>query len=379
MKVIQNTRITAPDHFQDVRHIELASDQLAYQPGDIAVIMPQNLREEVDVFLDLMGWSEYADQTIRITPNEEAVLPWPEQLKFRDLFIHHLDIFGVPRRSFFEMLAYFTKDENLKERLREFSSPEGQEDMWNYSLRPRRTITEVLFDFQPLEIPLDYILDVFPQLKPRSFSIASSIRMHPGRMELCVAIVKYKTNLKRIRRGVMTKWLATLAPGDIIPGVVIMKGTMSLPPADTPLIAVGPGTGVAPMRSFIEERVAIGTKQNVLFFGCRYHDKDFYYQDQWNAYQDKGQLVLYTAFSRDQRGKVYVQDRILEQSSLLWGLIDQQGAKVVISGSTGKMPDQVAYAFKQIFMKEGGLSAQESEAYFSLLVKRGQYQEECWS
>ncbi|ORE04617.1 riboflavin synthase domain-like protein [Rhizopus microsporus var. microsporus] len=379
MKVIQNTRITAPDHFQDVRHIELASDQLAYQPGDIAVIMPQNLREEVDMFLGLMGWSEYADQMIRITPNEEAVLSWPEQLKFRDLFIHHLDIFGVPRRSFFEMLAYFTKDENLKERLREFSSPEGQEDMWNYSLRPRRTITEVLFDFQPLEIPLDYILDVFPQLKPRSFSIASSVRMHPGRMELCVAIVKYKTNLKRIRRGVMTKWLATLAPGDIIPGVVIMKGTMSLPPADTPLIAIGPGTGVAPMRSFIEERVAIGTKQNVLFFGCRYHDKDFYYQDQWNTYQDKGQLVLYTAFSRDQRGKVYVQDRILEQSSFLWDLINQQGAKVVISGSTGKMPDQVAYAFKQIFMKEGGLSAQESEAYFSLLVKRGQYQEECWS
>ena len=133
------------------------------------------------------------------------------------------------------------------------------------------------------------------------------------------------------------------------------------------------------MRSFIEERVAIGTKQNVLFFGCRYHDIDFYYQDQWIAYQNKGQLMLYTAFSRDQRGKVYVQDRILEQSSLLWDLIDQQGAKVVLSGSTGKMPDQVAYAFKQIFMKEGGLSAQESEAYFSLLVKRGQYQEECWS
>ncbi|KAG1473984.1 hypothetical protein G6F56_000630 [Rhizopus delemar] len=333
MTVVQNTRITATDHFQDVRHIELGctSDVFDYQPGDIAVIMPQNLKADVDLFLELMGWSDYADQWIRFEAEDTAPL-------------------------------------------------EATDDMWAYCMRPRRTIAEVLFDFKPIEIPFEYLLDVFPQLKPRSFSIASSKKVHPQQLELCVAIVKYKTKLRIVRRGVMTKWLATLVPGDTISRVRIIKGTMNLPPSlDIPLIAIGPGTGVAPMKSFIEERIALGATQNILFFGCRNHDKDFHYQKLWESYQDKGQLRLFVACSRDQDQKIYVQHRVLEQSSLLWDLIDQKQAKIVLSGNADKMPDQVAYAFKQIFMKEGQLSAQESEDYFNFMIKTGQYQEECWS
>lgn len=218
---------------------------IRYEPGDVAVIMPQNLPAEVDLFFEQLGWTEHADKLIKFIPaNEEHVLPahWPSVMTFRDLFVYHLDIFGVPRRSFFEMLAYFTTDENLTERLREFASPEGQEDMWAYSARPRRTIGEVLFDFKPFDIPFDYMLDVFPQLQPRSFSIASSLSAHPHTMELCVAIVKYKTKLRKVRRGILTKWLATLNAGDVIPRVHITQGTMILPPSeDIPLIAIGPG------------------------------------------------------------------------------------------------------------------------------------------
>jgi sulfite reductase alpha subunit-like flavoprotein len=207
--------------------------------------MPQNLVPEVDLFFEQLGWSEYADKLIKFIPaNEDHVLPahWPSIMTFRDLFVYHLDIFGVPRRSFFEMLAYFTTDDNLTERLREFASPEGQEDMWAYCARPKRTIHEVLFDFKPFDIPFDYMLDLFPQLQPRSFSIASSLSAHPNTMELCVAIVKYKTKMRKIRRGVLTKWLATLNPGDVIPRVHITQGTMALPPSeDIPLIAIGPG------------------------------------------------------------------------------------------------------------------------------------------
>jgi sulfite reductase alpha subunit-like flavoprotein len=94
-------------------------------------------------------------------------------MTFRDLFVSCLDIFSVPRRSFFEMLAFFTEDENQTEKLREFSSPDGQDDMYAYCQRPRRTVAEVLFDFQSANIKLDYILDLFPIMQPRSFSIAS--------------------------------------------------------------------------------------------------------------------------------------------------------------------------------------------------------------
>ncbi|KAF1803033.1 hypothetical protein FB192DRAFT_1366124 [Mucor lusitanicus] len=384
--VRKNERITAADHFQDVRHIELAcTDQdFKYEPGDIAVITPQNLVQDVDLFFEQLGWTEHADKLIRFTPFDEFhTLPahWPSVMTFRDLFVYFLDVFGVPRRSFFEMLAYFTTDENHTERLREFASPQGQEDMWAYCARPRRHIGEVLFDFKPFDIPFDYMLDLFPQLQPRSFSIASSLNVHPKSMELCVAVVKYKTKMRKIRRGVFTKWMSTWEEGDVIPRVRIAKGTMTLPPSqDIPLIAIGPGTGVAPMRSFLEERIVEqGATQNVLLFGCRYHDKDFYFADQWKEYEQNGQLVLLTAFSRDQDSKVYVQDKIRQHSELLWDLIENQQAKVVLSGSLDKMPGEVAYAFKQIFMKEGGLDAAEAEGYFSDMIKSGQYQEECWN
>ncbi|CAO3630443.1 unnamed protein product [Cunninghamella echinulata] len=384
MTVIENKRITADDHFQEVRHIVLRNDssEFSYNPGDVAVITPQNLPNEVDGFLELMGWKELADKYIQFSLNDkDKLLPyhWPKVMTFRDLFTYHLDVFGVPRRSFFEMLSYFSTNEDHIERLREFISPEGQEDMWKYCQRPRRTIAEVLFDFKPLSIPFDYILDLFPPLHPRSFSIASSLKAHPHCMELCIAIVKYKTILKRIRRGVLTKWISTLPTGTIIKRVRIVKGTMNLPPPELPLIAIGPGTGVAPMRSFLEERISDKSHNNILFFGCRHKDKDFHYKQEWDDYANENKLKLFAAFSRDQDSKIYVQDIILQQSALVWDMIDEQQCKIVLSGSSGKMPEQVAYALKTVFMKEGGLTAEQAEEYFNNMNKTSQYQEECWS
>ncbi|GAA5795345.1 hypothetical protein HPULCUR_000701 [Helicostylum pulchrum] len=385
LTVKQNTRITAQDHFQNVRHVELTSDHpdFKYEPGDIAVMMPQNLVPEVEIFLDQLGWSEHADKLIEITPsNEDHVLPhhWPTTMTFKDLFVYHLDIFGVPRRSFFEMLSYFTTNQDFTEKLREFTTPQGQDDLWSYCMRPRRNIYEILFDFRPFNIPFDYILDLFPPLQPRSFSIASSLNVHPKTMELCVAVVKYKTTLRRIRRGVFTKWLCKLEQGNVVPRVRITKGTMTLPSStDIPLIAIGPGTGIAPMRSFIEERIFTGAKENILLFGCRYRDKDYYYKDQWKEYIEQGKLKVLVAFSRDQEEKVYVQDRIREYASMIWDLIDNQQAKIVLSGSLDKMPEQVAYALKQVFMSQGGLNAEEAQEYFNFMMRTGQYQEECWS
>ncbi|CAO3587995.1 unnamed protein product [Absidia cylindrospora] len=384
MNVASNKRITAEDHFQDVRHVVLTSEstELKYNPGDIAVITPQNLPHEVDVFLEQMNWSGLADKLIEIRPNDhDKQLPhhWPKAMTFRDLFVKHLDIFGVPRRSFFEMLSYFTKNEDHVERLREFISPEGQDDMWNYCQRPRRTIAEVLFDFTPLDIPFDYILDLFPPMNPRSFSIASSLKAHPQSIELCIGIVKYKTILKKIRRGVLTKWMSTLQQGAVIKRIRIVSGTMNLPPSELPLIAIGPGTGVAPMRSFLEDRLAENAGNNVLFFGCRHKDKDYHYKTEWEKYCNDGKLQVFAAFSRDQESKVYVQDLILQQSALVWNMIEEQQCKVVLSGSSGKMPDQVAYALKQVFMNQGGLDAEQAEAYFANMNKTGQYQEECWA
>ncbi|KAG2188762.1 hypothetical protein INT44_003901 [Umbelopsis vinacea] len=364
--VQKNERITAEDHFQDVRHIELKiqhdNNERFYAPGDVAVIRPKNLRNEVDAFLEYMNWSDLADEQIIVRPtSEDRRVPshWPHLMTFRELFVSCLDIFSVPRRSFFEMLAFFTEDENQTEKLREFSSPEGQDDMYAYCQRPRRTVAEVLFDFQSAKIKLDYILDLFPMMQPRSFSIASDPKTHPGEIHLCIAI---------------------LQGGDTIPSVHITRGTMQLPKdPNVPLIMIGPGTGIAPMRSFLEDRIYHNATENTLFVGCRYEHKDYYYREEWEGYVNKHRLELHTAFSRDQDSKIYVQDLVRQQAPALWRLIDEKKAKVLLSGSSNKMPEQVAFAFKELFMEQGGLDAEQAELYFSRLEKSGQFQQECWA
>lgn len=116
-----------------------------------------------------------------------------------------------------------------------------------------------------------------------------------------------------------------------------------------------------------------------MFVGCRYEHKDYYYRPQWEEYSKDRQLVLHTAFSRDQESKLYVQDRISEQAATLWRLIDEQKAKILLSGSSNKMPEQIAFTFKQIFMDQGGLDAEQAEAYFYKMEKTEQFQQECWA
>jgi sulfite reductase alpha subunit-like flavoprotein len=182
-KVKQNQRMTAPGHWQDVRHIILESEQLGlnyYEPGDIAVVWPENPKDEVDIFLETLHWAAIADTPLTITTmlTDTPLLTRFNPPTLRSLATTYLDICSVPRRSFFEMLKYFSTDQQHIEKFTEFCTSEGQEELWDYTTRPRRTIVEVLADFwSSLKIPLEYVLDVFPPMKPRRFSIASSLQV----------------------------------------------------------------------------------------------------------------------------------------------------------------------------------------------------------
>lgn len=410
----QNKRVTAQDHFQDTRHIILEFEEdLNYEAGDILEVRPENLSEDVDQFLKVMKWQDQADQVFDIrgvTKGElasiitfshtatdisvkERPLPshWPRQTTLRQLFTHYLDVFAVPRRSFFEWLSYFTSAELETEKLQEFCSAEGQvstdcsatfrwrysntfdvhqDDMYSYANRPRRTIAEVLTEFKSAVIPLEYITDLFPEIRPRQFSIASSAKVsldlcrhvmrgglvdsasrqkNPRTVELLVAIVKYKTILKLPRRGIATSWLAQLQPGQKL-SVGFASGSMRLP-ADlsTPVVVVGPGTGIAPFRAFVQERlsqqedISRGALANghsslvdrngiLVFFGCRSRQSDYYFQEEWENLHESKQITFDLAASRDQEDKVYVQHRILEQSKLLWDYLGLKNGVLYISG-----------------------------------------------
>eukprot|EP00730_Choanoeca_flexa_P003674 TRINITY_DN11472_c0_g1_i4.p1 TRINITY_DN11472_c0_g1~~TRINITY_DN11472_c0_g1_i4.p1 ORF type:complete len:570 (+),score=97.62 TRINITY_DN11472_c0_g1_i4:45-1754(+) len=361
-KLVSNKRMTSPDHFQDAR----------------------NSSKDVDFLLD---WLEMDGNTpLKLSPRDSRTRV-PARLHactvtLRQLLTYDLDIRGIPKRYFFKLLGHFAASEHEVERLREFLTIEGQDELIDYCIRMKRTCLEVLTDFPSTKgrIPLDYLMDMFSPLAPRAFSIASNQQVHPGRIELCIAVVKYKTKMAVPRTGVFTSWLASLdeQPQDIFIPMWTQQGTFKVPPPDTSLICVGPGTGVAPFRSILMGREPRIDLPDVLVFGNRNRDADYLFGDEWDCQERKGGLKLLTAFSRDQEHKVYVQHVMLEQKQLLWEGI-AQGATILLAGNANQMPKQVREAIVEIVKDGDQVSLREAEIYVSYMEKTGRYQVETWS
>lgn len=324
--IASNDRLTLKTHWQDVRQLNLdVPGYHPYMPGDVLTIYPKNFPTDVNELLSVMGWTSIADTPLRFIPSSPSTLPTSRLplpyltsttiLTLRDLLTNHLDIMSIPRRSFFAQLAHFTSDEFQKARLLEFTDPEYIDELYDYTSRPRRSILEVLQEFETVKIPWQRLCSIVPALRGRQFSIASALdpaakEIERTRIELLIAIVKYKTVIKRIRQGVCTRYVASLRPGQRIT-VTLQKGGLGVTKADMerPVVMVGPGTGVAPMRALTYQRKIwrkeaqddhYGTK-DMLFFGCRNAESDYYFEDEWAQLQKEGvPLDVFAAFSRDQ-------------------------------------------------------------------------------
>ncbi|KAI9463486.1 riboflavin synthase domain-like protein [Boletus coccyginus] len=381
-----NRRITAEDWFQDVRHFEFVSERdLDYLPGDVVVIHPIVLASEVDSLLVSMGWANTADEPFSITHMmKDQSLPehTPHITTLRTLFSRYLDFNAVPRRSFFELLRWFATDEMEREKLDEFISNEGADELYEYCQRVKRTIREVLAEFRSVRIPRDYVFDLFPSLRPRQFSISSSPKKHPREIHLCVAIVRYRTKLRVPRKGVCTSFLAALQPGVKL-RITIQKGLISLPnDPQTPVICVGPGTGVAPLRAVIEDRVLAGSEATKLYFGCRSASKDHHYGAEWEAYARSGKITYRVAFSRDGpegTKRTYVQDLLRLDKENVWELLGVRRGTLIISGSSNKMPAAVREAVKEAVEEFGDMSTKDAANFVSVMEREGRIIEECWS
>ncbi|KAL8830367.1 MAG: hypothetical protein Q9191_001477 [Dirinaria sp. TL-2023a] len=418
LKVIlqENSRVTSADHWQDVRSLFFSSLlPIAYEPGDVLTIYPHNPKDDVDQLLTAMHWESVADKPLNLVPtssNPEIRLNQPPPISFdssalpmtlRKLLSRYLDLNAIPKRSFFSLVAHFTSNEMHKERLIEFTKPEYIDELYDYTTRPRRSILEVLQEFESIKIPWQRVVDVLPELRGRQFSIASggalkSNAQGNARFELLVAIVKYKTVIKKIRQGVCTRYLATLLPGSEL-FVKLQKGSLGITQAQAkrPIIMVGPGTGIAPIRSLILERLQWATKvqtdgddvddvdhqegviaEMVLFFGCRKKDADYFYRNEWEHLQQKMPLKVIPAFSRDQTNKIYVQDLIKEQSELVYRLLHGGGGIVYVCGSSGKMPQSVRIALTEVFKRHGNMHQGDAEAFLQAIEKEGRYKQETW-
>ncbi|KAJ7339371.1 NADPH-dependent diflavin oxidoreductase 1 [Desmophyllum pertusum] len=386
-RLISNNRVTAADHWQDVRLVQfdIKGSGMSHSPGDVLMVQPSNLTDVVQEFITHLALE--AKQTFFLEQNDPDI-PIPHQLpqpcSIQHLVEHYLDIQGVPRRYFFELLSHFTTSDLEQEKLQEFCSAEGQEELYSYCYRQKRTTLEVLQDFPSASanIPFEYLLDLIPPIQPRAFSIASSLMAHPDEVQLLVAVVNYKTKLFKPRRGLCSTWLASLDPSnkDSRVPVWVKKGTIAFPKAfDSPIVMIGPGTGCAPFRSFIEERVSQSAGDCVLFFGCRNSNKDFFFQEQWHRLVENGNLKLFTAFSRDQEDKIYVQHKLLENSSLVWNLLTHKHGWFYIAGNSQRMPTDVTEALLEIFTKEGKMDKTKAEELLKTLENTRHFQSETWS
>ncbi|XP_043951970.1 NADPH-dependent diflavin oxidoreductase 1 isoform X3 [Gambusia affinis] len=385
-RMLSNRRVTDPTHFQDVRLLDfdISGSNIQFSAGDVVLIRPQNSEDDVQRFCQLLRLDP--DSRFRLTPNGDAPVParLPQPCSVRHLVERYLDVAAVPRRSFFELLAAVATSDLERDKLLEFCSPAGRDQLQAYCDRPRRTALEVLADF-PLttaELEPDRLLDLIPEIQPRSFSIASSLKVLPGRLQVLLAVVRYRTKLHRPRIGLCSNWLASLDPeqGEVLVPLWVKRGGLRFPPdRDTPVVLVGPGTGVAPFRAALQERLSEGKSANVLFFGCRSETKDFYFRSEWAAMMAAGKLQLFTAFSRDQEEKVYVQHRVRERAALLWDLMNNKHGCFYIAGNAKQMPAAVCDALQFAFQQEGGVSAQEAEQMLVAMEKTGRLQSETWS
>ena len=381
-KLVSNERLTSKDHFQDTRHVivDVNGSDIKYYPGDVAMIQPLNSAAVVKEFIKILNLEPRT--ILSILPNEnKRNLPAniSHECTVSD-FALNLDLTCRPRRSFFSLLSKLSRDELERERLTEFSSSQGQDDLFDYCYRPRKMLLEVLQDFPKTasDIPLTYLLDLIPTIKPRPFSIASSPSVHPNQIHLLVARVEYRTKLPNSRLGLCSNWLSNLNTGDTIP-IWVKKGTFNLTkfPLD-PYIMIGPGTGVAPFRSIICQRAFEGIQNNYLFFGCRYKSKDFYFEHEWETYESVNSLKLFTAFSRDTSNKNYVQHRIAVEKPLIKQLL-MENCVILIAGNAKDMPNNVMEVLRGIIMESKGITEVEAGDSLQHMIRQGRVQLETWS
>ncbi|KAI0206460.1 riboflavin synthase domain-like protein [Astrocystis sublimbata] len=376
--VDSNVRLTPESHWQDVRKLSLIFNYSAHEsnerqplPGDTAVIYPKNFPQDVEALIDLMHWGEVADEPIRhVVPGTELACQTPKNCyprsdyTLRNLLTDNYDITCIPRRQFFFQIASYTKDPTHKQRLRDFADPRRSDEFYDYTSRPRRSILEILQDFPSVRIPYQHVPGIFPTIRGREYSIASPA----GRVanynclgiDLVVALVKYKTVLRKTRQGLCSRYIAALKPGQKInlsftsnpvPKVLLKK--------NKPIIAIATGTGIAPIRALLHHRAPVSNwkdNETLLFFGGRNAKADFFFREE---YEELGIKVI-TAFSRDQPAKCYVQDRIKENYKLVCEFM-QKGCAVLLCGSSGKMPECVRASLYDA-MCLGGLAENPDQA-----------------
>jgi len=351
---------------KETRHYEfsLAGSGLQYEPGDSMGIFVKNNPKLVEELLEALRFS--GDE---IVTSKEG-----ETFTIRQGLLQHFQV-TQPSKQFLEAIA---ERSATAAELKELLDPERKRDLDNYLWGLE--IIDFLLNNPSVRFTVEDFVRTLRKLQPRLYSIASSLKAHPEEVHFLVASVRYESH-GREREGVATTYLADrVKVGSEVPMFVhVAKGFRLPEDPSTPTIMIGPGTGLAPFRAYLEERSAVGASgKNWLFFGEQRYKCDFFYQEQLEEMQKHGVLTRFdTAFSRDQPHKIYVQHRMLEHSRDIFEWLEA-GAHFFVCGDAARMAKDVDVALHQIVGQEGGKTPEQATEYVENLRKEKRYKRDVY-
>ena len=399
--------------------VDISGTGMTYSTGDHIAIWPTNSEDELFKLARSLGIEEKLDTIIRVTAADETSAkksPFPQPTTYRAMMRHYLDICQIPSRDVLQMLVRFAPTSEAGEIMKKLAT--DKDEYKRVVVESVRNLAEILdYTGAVFRLPGDVLVESFGRLQPRYYSISSSSSENPNSVSVTAVTLKYKPEPtpERTVFGVNTNYLwavhknlndddeaiqveteySVAGPnGDYFDDklntaklpVHIRQSNFKLPADDTkPVIMVGPGTGVAPFRGFVRERVH-RKKQGkdigptILYFGCRRQDEDFLYSEEWeelfNELDDSSKMI--NAFSREGDKKVYVQDKLKENGEETWDLL-QKGASFYVCGDAKHMAKDVQQAIADFAKQYGGLDDAGAEEYINKLRDTGRYQEDVWA
>jgi len=350
---------------KETLHLELSlqGSGMTYEPGDALAVVPVNCDE---VVTDIVKASNLSDEHTVTNKNGESV-------DLHTYIMTECDA-TILSKVFLQKYHDLHPNEELAKLLHPENKSQLQDFLWG------REIVDVLIDYPIPNLSPENLTMLLRRLPPRLYSIASSMKSVGDEVHLTVAAVRYFTH-RRHRKGVCSTFMADRVDiGGEIPVYVQPNKHFKLPEDNnTPIIMVGPGTGVAPFRGFLQERQAVGAKgKNWLFYGDQRFSYDFLYQLEWQDFFKDGVLTkIDTAFSRDTPEKIYVQHRMLERSREIYAWLEQ-GACLYVCGDASRMANDVHQALKTILQQQGSMNEEAAEAFLETMKKEKRYQRDVY-
>ena len=377
-------------------HIEfdIEGSKMRYDTGDHLAVYPVNDTELVNKIGKLLEMD--LDTIITLTNTDEDSSkkhPFPCPCSYRTALTHYLDITCNPRTHILKELIEYTKDPQEQEKLRSMAStsPEGKQLYNQWIIQDNRNIVHILEDLKSCKPALDHLCELLPRLQARYYSISSSPKVYPTTVHITAVLVEYETPTGRTNKGVATSWLAKKQPAKAENGpaitapIYIRRSQFRLPTRpQTPIIMIGPGTGLAPFRGFIQERNNSKEEgkplgDTILYFGCRKKAEDFIYEEELTEYVNNGVLKMHVAFSRDQAQKVYVTHLLEKNMDEIWSVIGENNGHLYVCGDARNMARDVHDIVLKVVQEKGNMTESQALAYVKKMEAQKRYSADVWS